>query len=309
MKAFRRAAGFTLAELAIALLIVALLLASSFIPLSTQMEVRNISETQRSLDQIKEALIGFALANGRLPCAARGQTPTGTTDTTTWPAQFAAGAELWNTTNSSCYATLGVVPWATLGLPETDAWGRRFTYRVAQAFADAPGLTTWQSRLTAYTPGAFLPQALPAHLSPANQSLACDLYTAPTRSSFALCTQGDIAVLTRSETDHATVTPLGTGIPVVIISHGKNGYGAYLNNGQQVTGGGGADEVANSSGSTQVTPPGGVLSNAFYSRNFTPGAAGCDDTAGTVFCEFDDIVSWISSNALIARMASAGNLP
>ena len=58
-----RSAGFTLAELAIALVIIGILLASSFIPLSTQMELRAISDTQRSMEAIKEALIGFAQAN------------------------------------------------------------------------------------------------------------------------------------------------------------------------------------------------------------------------------------------------------
>jgi type II secretory pathway pseudopilin PulG len=310
MKNTRSSMGFTLAELAIALLIVGLLLASAFVPISTQVELRSITETQRSLDQIKETLIGFALANGRLPCPARGQTPTGTIDTTTWaPTQIAAGAEQWDTTNNRCYAVLGVLPWSTLGLSETDSWGRRFTYRVAPAFADAPSLTTWQSRSTAYAAGGYLAQAITTPASPANQNLACDLYTAPTRSSFALCTLGDIAVLTRSDTNHSVVTSLGAGLPAVIISHGRNGYGAYLNNGQTVTGAGGGDEIANSSGTTLATPPSWYSSYVFYSRNFTPVASGCNDAGGTTFCEFDDIVTWISANVLVARMSNAGNLP
>ena len=305
--------GFTLAELAIALVIVGLLLASAMIPLSAQVELRNVSETRRTLDQIKDAVIGFAQENGRLPCPALGLTPTGTIDAVVRvpPAFFAAGAEQYDATNKRCYTALGVVPWSTLGVPETDSWARRFSYRVSPAFADDPSLTTWQSRSTAYVPGTYLAQANTVPLSPADQMTACDLTTAPSQSTMALCTLGDIAILTRSYADHTAVTPLGTGVPAVIVSHGRNGFGAFQSNGPQLTPSAGADELANSSGTTTATPPApnNYLSYAYYSRDPTPSAAGCSDTAGTVFCEFDDIVTWISPSTLVARMVSAGRLP
>ncbi len=305
-----RCTGFTLAELAIALVIIGLLLASAMIPLSTQVELRSISETRRTLDQIKDAMIGFAQANGRLPCPARGQTATGTIDAATWaPAQFAAGAEQYDTTNMRCYTVLGVVPWSTLGVPETDAWGRRISYRVSPAFADDASLTTWQSLLSDYVMGTDLGQTNTNPRSPANQSPSCELTTAPSQSSFALCTLGDIAVLTRSASDHATVTPLGMGLPAVFVSHGKNGSGAFQANGIQLAAGAGADESANSGGATTSLPTGGYLSYAYYSRDSTQSATGCSDTAGTLFCEFDDMMAWISPSTLIARMVSAGRLP
>ena len=62
--------GFTLIEMAIVLMIVGLLLGGMLVPLSAQMDQRNISDTQKSLSEIKEALIGYAMANGRLPCPA-----------------------------------------------------------------------------------------------------------------------------------------------------------------------------------------------------------------------------------------------
>ncbi|OFZ72130.1 MAG: hypothetical protein A2W04_07075, partial [Betaproteobacteria bacterium RBG_16_64_9] len=266
-----RSRGFTLAELAVALVIIGLLLASALIPFSTQIEVRNAADTRRTLDQIKEAVMGFAQANGRLPCPARGQTASGSIDSVTWaPAQIAAGTEQYDTTNKRCYVVVGVVPWPTLGVPETDAWGRRFSYRVSPAFADDPSLTTWQSRSTAYTvpvpPPTYLAQPVTTPASPANQTPSCDLTTAPSQSTIALCTFGDIAVLTRSYSDHSVVTPLGAGVPAVFVSHGKNGFGAFQSNGQPLTSSAGADELANSSGTAQATPTGGYLSNAYYSR-------------------------------------------
>jgi prepilin-type N-terminal cleavage/methylation domain-containing protein len=310
-----RSKGFSLVELAVALAIIALLLAGALIPLSTQIDVRNGADTQRSMESIRDAIIGFAQANGRLPCAANGATPAGTVDTTTWPTSIAAGAEQWNAGANVCYTVIGVVPWTTLGVAETDAWGRRFTYRVAPAFADAVSLTTWNTRLNAYSPPAGnLPQSVSSPTSPANQAPTCDLVVAPSLSSFALCTLGDIAIWTRGAAT-TTAAPLGGALPAIVISHGKNGVGAWQTTGTRLSPiPSGNDEAANVNGNTTATPSGGYASWAFYSRTRTPAAAGCvDPIPGTANaappCEFDDIVLMISSSALIARMVAAGRLP
>src|SRR5690242_15755383 len=61
------AAGFTILELAIVLLIVAALTASLLGPFTNYLYQRQVVETEKSLDEIKEALLGFAAANGRMP--------------------------------------------------------------------------------------------------------------------------------------------------------------------------------------------------------------------------------------------------
>jgi prepilin-type N-terminal cleavage/methylation domain-containing protein len=119
--------GFTLIELAIVLALIGLLVGMMVVPLSTQVDQQRIGETQRKLDLIREAVTGFAVANGRLPCPATATTPNTT-----------AGAGTENKPATACGIVEGVVPWATLGLPETDAWGNRFTYRVTIALADDP---------------------------------------------------------------------------------------------------------------------------------------------------------------------------
>ena len=53
-------AGFTLVEMAIVLMIVGLLLGGLLVPLSAQMEQRNVTETRKQLDEIQQALIGYA---------------------------------------------------------------------------------------------------------------------------------------------------------------------------------------------------------------------------------------------------------
>ncbi len=117
--------GFTLVELAMVLMIVGLLLGGLIVPLSAQMEQRRATETQKTLEEIKEALTGYAVINGQLPCPADPATPTGS-----------AGAGIAN-----CAFTSGVLPWATLGTIEMDGWGNRFTYRVDANYTDAVGTT------------------------------------------------------------------------------------------------------------------------------------------------------------------------
>jgi prepilin-type N-terminal cleavage/methylation domain-containing protein len=272
----RRSKGFSLVELSVALLIIALLLAGALIPLSSQIEVRNIAETQRNLDSIRDAIVGFTQANGRLPCPANGAVAAGAAG---------AGTEVLNgaAPNTTCANLFGVLPWATLGVPETDSWGRRFSYQVSAIFADGIGLLT--------TNNTFPLAQTPACTTPV---------PAPTQSSFALCSMGSLTVNTRNETNHAP-SAIGSALPAVIISHGKNGKGAYAPSGSILAAPSGADEIANAAHSNATT--------TFFGRVQTPAASGCDDTVPGTFCEFDDIVVMISSNVLMSRMVAAGKLP
>ncbi|TAK91494.1 MAG: type II secretion system protein [Burkholderiaceae bacterium] len=114
--------GFTILELAIVLLIVAALTASLLGPFTNYLYQRQVAETDKSLDEIKEALLGFAAANGRLPYP--GLTGVGLEDATTCTG-----------TNNSDYCS-GVIPWQVLGIARTDAWNKPFRYSVSYPFAD-----------------------------------------------------------------------------------------------------------------------------------------------------------------------------
>ena len=122
----RSTQGFTLVELAIVLVIVALLTSGLLMGITAQRASAENSDAQRQLDNIREALTGFAMANGRLPCPAN---PALTA------ADPAVGTEDRANTSSPCNRTFGVVPWVTLGLPEFDLWGRRFTYFASSSFS------------------------------------------------------------------------------------------------------------------------------------------------------------------------------
>ncbi len=113
--------GFSLLEMAIVLAIVGLLLAGLLPTLAGQVEQQRRSETRKQIDEIKEALTGYAIVNGRLPCPANGTLASGSSN---------AGV-------ADCSLSVGVTPWVTLGIGETDAWGRRYTYAVSNAFSTA----------------------------------------------------------------------------------------------------------------------------------------------------------------------------
>lgn len=146
-----RTRGFTLAELAVVLVIVVLLLGGLIVPLSAQMEARNTTGTRATLATVQDALLGFAAANERLPCPASSSSnglesfctnSAGLCNvTTTLPTN--AGAP-WRCSNPRD----GFVPAVTLGLSPTDAagyltdgWNNRVRYAVVDVSALLAGNT------------------------------------------------------------------------------------------------------------------------------------------------------------------------
>jgi prepilin-type N-terminal cleavage/methylation domain-containing protein len=114
-------AGFSLLEMSIVLAILGILLAAIIPSITAQIDQQHRHDTLKQMNEIKDALYGYTIVNGRLPCPAKAPIPTNTAN---------AGI-------SDCTLTLGVIPWATLGTNETDAWGRRFTYSASSAFITA----------------------------------------------------------------------------------------------------------------------------------------------------------------------------
>lgn len=121
--------GFTLVEMAVVLVILGLVIGGLFVPISAQVDQRNYSETRQRMIEIKEALIGFAILNGRFPCPS----------TVTNPADAGFGVEA-----ASCSSTAeaeGYLPWKTLGVYDVDAWGE------VQKTSDDGMLGYWRYRV------------------------------------------------------------------------------------------------------------------------------------------------------------------
>jgi prepilin-type N-terminal cleavage/methylation domain-containing protein len=118
--------GFTLVEMAVVLTIVGLLLGALLLPLSAQMQLRQLNETRQRLTQINDALIGFVLLNGRLPCPSFESNP------------FSANYGMEDCTN---VADEGYLPWRMLGVPAIDAWG------TIRSNAGDPWIGHWRYRV------------------------------------------------------------------------------------------------------------------------------------------------------------------
>jgi prepilin-type N-terminal cleavage/methylation domain-containing protein len=134
--------GFTLVEMAIVVVIFGLLLTAILTPLQAQRNIAAQRETEAILVNAKQALLGFAQANGRLPCPATnngGAFPDGTGTAN----PNASGA---------CSQAVGFLPASTLGLQPADAqgfaidaWNNRIRYAVTQTSAGGaatPDFTT-----------------------------------------------------------------------------------------------------------------------------------------------------------------------
>ena len=106
------AGGFALLEVVVALAILAVLFASLAMPLAAQVQLRRYDETRRLLAEAHDAILGFAAAQGRLPCPAN--------DASAGLEAFAPGGDA---SNGTCASHAGFVPGAALGLGNLDAQG------------------------------------------------------------------------------------------------------------------------------------------------------------------------------------------
>jgi prepilin-type N-terminal cleavage/methylation domain-containing protein len=230
----RHQTGFSLIEIAIVLVIVGLMIGGLVTPLTVQLEQRKVAETQKALDDAREALTGFAIRYGYLPCPA-----------------ISAMNGLEDRSGSRCTEEkrAGFLPWATLGLGKSDSWNNLFRYSVTPAFSDS-------------------------------------------EQQFGLGTPRDISIATRDGGPLAQATAIND-IPAVIMSHGKNGFGATSAQGQRrmaQSEAGNLDERNNIASDT-----------LFISRAGSTGL----QAGGS----FDDMVVWLSPNILFNRMVTAQRLP
>lgn len=114
--------GFTLVELAIVMFVVALLLGGMLLPLASQQDIRNYGDTQKILVEARDALLGFAMANERLPCPAS-STSNGQEAFCTTSSGACTETTSVQTHGRCAYPYNGYFPAATLGFSPTDAQG------------------------------------------------------------------------------------------------------------------------------------------------------------------------------------------
>jgi len=178
--------GFTLIELAVVLVIVGILLGSTLSSLSSRIEYTRKNETVVELEDIKQTMLAFAFVNGYLPCPDCSDNGGGCA--TLAATDIADGLEDYDIANNRCSVNqgLGNVPWVTLGMGRSDAWGTRYRYSVQNIYADANGAFTLGS-----APGT------------------------------AIIQEPDFA----SNATGAVARTLANNIVAVLLSHGPNGFG------------------------------------------------------------------------------------
>lgn len=328
----KQAHGFTLIELAIVLVIVTILIGGLAMPLSAQIQARRIAETQKIMEEAREAIIGYAMSStastGSCACqytvdtATKGEGPTCTvalhfvssvgpncstrcsaaenvdlatscpapyTDInltlTTEPRHYlpcpsndgtgiesrypesAADAGKCIPCNDANHDNLddatgkrcNLLPWATLGAADQDAWGNRLHYSLTNDPDDPLDPND--------THGTYGDSSLGFSNSSTGNNHVCI-------TSAGGCSTGTVA----------------SNVPAVLVSYGPNGWGALNISGKTLKNPTSNDELENTDTDT-----------SFVSRSPTR----ADSASG----EFDDLVVWISDGLLKSRVCPSGGCP
>ncbi|AZN37222.1 type II secretion system protein [Iodobacter ciconiae] len=184
--------GFTLAEIAIVLVVIGIMLVGGLGAFKAQTDSQRVRDGRAQISEIKESLLGFAVQHGYLPCPADPLLTTFVED---------------RAANGTCNRAEGSIPGATLGLARSiDPFNKPFTYRVTLGFADNG------------------PASFPPAVSDSNQTLgavgSCPAGSiAPVGVSFILCSSGDIFIFPSS----GAPTPLASNVLVVVVMHYRHG--------------------------------------------------------------------------------------
>jgi prepilin-type N-terminal cleavage/methylation domain-containing protein len=260
--------GFSLVELAIVLVILGFVLGALLLPLQAQRQSAMQGQTENTLANAKQALLGFAQSRGRLPC----------------PATAASnGLEAPLGGNVACTSQLGFLPATTLGIQPTDAngfaldaWNNRIMYAVAQS--NAGGAATPDLTVNiADNPATPL-------VNEADGMNVVGLANLTPELRVCNSSAGVTAVACSGGAPEANY--LINNAVVVIYSLGPTGALAS----------GGVDENSNPAvPSLPATPK-----RVFVSHDIT--------AAGAPNGEFDHLVTWISPYVLYNAMIQAGQL-
>lgn len=111
--------GFSLVEIAIVLAIVALLLGSLLPTISSQIEQQHRNETRKYMNEVRDTLLGYAIAHKYLPCP----------DTN--------GDGMAEVACAAATQQFGTLPYNDLGVANKDAYGKELAYAVTKEFASS----------------------------------------------------------------------------------------------------------------------------------------------------------------------------
>ncbi len=300
-----RLSGFTLIEVAIVLLVVSILLGYTVALFPRQQELKQYNAVEREMDEIVEAIIGFAQVNGRLPCPA---------------IPNSGGLEDYDdVADTGCNNHDGFVPANTLGLAGRynadtlllDPWGHPYRYYVSTSDFDADGNFDFTA------PGEMRDIGLvdsdgDGYIDLDGNYLICD----DNGTSLDDQCTGAAEVF-----GNYTAGPpvMYAGAPVVLISPGKDWpQWQPTDPAPDNTADGGAvnDELENIGGSFSTVDlgmPAGPSGLNYTLKDADCAAPPCETTfvrRTTGFADdYNDVVVWISPSVLFSRMIQAEQLP
>jgi len=251
----RAVRGFTLVEMAVVMVLIGIMMTMGISGwLSTVSASANRGTVAKQL-LIRDALIAYLRVNGRLPCPDVGPTAT-------LAGPLVAGAVLDGRENraalvgsdpdptANCANPFGAVPYADLGLNRDSALDAWGNYMLYRVSNNPVTFSDWVRK---------------ANFSSAN------------RGSMWL-------------SDHVSAPAAIAPVVAVLISHGKNGAGAWTTRATQIDAtGAGADEILNAAGCVALT---------CFSRDITESTAG--------FGAFDDIVLGVTVDDLLSPLIKEG---
>jgi prepilin-type N-terminal cleavage/methylation domain-containing protein len=261
---FNKNFGFSLVELSIVIVIMGMMMGAGLKYLAAQSENAVYSSTLKRQETIKLALVSYFRTHKNLPCpdTRPGGGNTGTFSTTNIP----DGVENRNSatvsppdTTQTCDANFGIVPFQTLGFSRDvalDGWENYMSYRV---YYPASGAVNDWVRTTSFNAG----------------------------------NSGAVTVNDRYPANSATTSNKTTTAVVAIISHGKNGLGAYTIKGTRnvLPSPNTLDEYQNTVGTGNI-----------FSRELS------EDTSNTVYGVFDDLVVYLTSSDILDPLFMQGSI-
>ncbi len=284
----KQISGFSLVEMAIVLVIIGLLAGGILIPISEQLQNTRLTDNKNKMETIKEALIGFAVANGRLPC----------------PATINSNGLESPSGGGSCTAQHGFVPFQSLGLSGqfnddnlfADPWNNPYGYSVTARDINSnnqPDYTTTGELQNIISDATLIDET--------NEQLGMRALTLtfsevtwnPNPCSGAGNTNcNDLEVYNDTGAGRATLT---YDAPAVIYSIGKN----WAEYGVAGTGIPSTFEAENVGATVNGSRTYQIAGNTeFISREKS-------EQAGRTF---DDEVVWISKTILIGKLLKAGQI-
>ncbi|MDA8107680.1 MAG: type II secretion system protein [Betaproteobacteria bacterium] len=274
-----RTAGFSLIEMAIVLAIIGFVLGGMLLTLSAQVSQRNIDETQVRLRQARDALIGFAIANGRLPCPASAPPPASPSSN---GMESVSGGTCTNFYNGFLPAvTLGFQPVSSSGYA-LDAWGNPIRYAVVQKITGCVDSTT----------------GLPA--SPAISPFIASSPN-PTLKTYGVSCQPNDLVICQGGLYDSYISATSCGSPPAPATNSVTKQNTVV----AIVFSTGKDYTSMTSGNTdeQIN-----LKNAPYG-SYATFVSHPPAPVGASGGEFDDQLEWIPVGLLYGRMTAAGVLP